>query len=63
MEHNVKHSMEYELIYRDGRGGTLRYSFPDDIDLNELKERLEYFLLASSWCPETIQKLFGDKLD
>lgn len=55
--------MEYELIYRDGRGGVLKYSFPDDIDLNELKERLEYFLLASSWCPETIQKLFGDKLD
>lgn len=58
----MEHKCEYELIYRDGTGAELKYTFPDDVDIHELKNRLEYFLLGCSWGPEVLNKMFRDGL-
>lgn len=58
----MEHKHEYELTYRDGTGAVLTYTFNDEIDINELKDRLEYFLLGCSWSPKLLRKLFGRNL-
>lgn len=52
----------YELKYHDGRGAELVYKFDDEVDLDELKDRLEYFLLGCSWSPNLVNKLLNQNL-
>lgn len=53
----------YELKYKDGKGGELSYKFPADIEVRELKKKLENFLLGCTWTQYTLDKLFGGECE